>query len=117
MVLGLIFIGVPLVIYLLVVIMPAGKASRILISAFGLCIAYIWVGYLLSWGPLWVGNDRADAYTFVAAVINSIAFVAGTVTATAGRALAARYAAVPYPAVVALILLITILPAFIVVGL
>jgi cytochrome bd-type quinol oxidase subunit 1 len=117
MALAIMFIGAPLVIYLFLVAIPAGRGSMIIIGGVGLIIAYIWVGYLLSWDPLWTGNDRADAYTFAAATISTIAFLAGSVTAVFGRKLAAQYASLPYPAVVVLILLITMVPLFLVVGL
>ena len=117
MALAIMFIGAPLVIYLFLVTAPSGMASKIVIGALSLIILYIWMGYALSWEPLWTGNERADAYTFAAAVIWSIAFVAGTLTAIFGRKLARRYPSLTYPAIAVLILLIILIPLFILVGL
>ncbi len=117
MALGILFVGVPLITYLFLVIAPVGRASRMMIGVVGLFVLYIWVGYLMSWEPLWTGNDRADAYTLAAAIISSVAFLVGSMTAVFGRKVAARITSLSYPAVAVLILLMTLVPLFLLVGL
>ena len=117
MALAIMYIRAPLVIYLILVAAQSGRASKIVVGALSLIIAYMWFEYSLSWEPFWTGSDWVDAYTYAAALIWSVAFAAAAVRAISGRKLAEKYPSLFHPAITVLILLIPLTPLFILVGL
>ena len=107
MILGLMFMGLPIAIFGVVVSLPAGRPAHIGIAVTALVIALVWAGYPSGSGPLWTGVARADAMMFWVASLCTVAFVAAALTQTLGRWAVARLPGLNYP-VAALLVLIAI---------
>ena len=113
---GIIFAVLPLVIYLVVVVLPAGRPAWIGIIVSGLLIGLIWIGYPFDAGPLWTGDRHADAYTIAAAMLYTVAWGAAAVTQIPGRWLVRRLPQLSYLTVALLVLVAVFVPLLFLLG-
>ncbi|MEZ5779006.1 MAG: hypothetical protein R3E44_11660 [Paracoccaceae bacterium] len=116
MMLGFVFIGLPVAVFLVLVLLPAGRAAAVGLVVGALLIGLVWLARMLDLGPLFTGDAHADGY-MVAAL--SILTGAAAVAAIAQGIRAAMGPARPrwaYPLIVVVLFLISAVPALYVLG-
>lgn len=69
MMLGFIYIGLPLIVFFGLVALPKGRPALRGVLITGALIGFIWLSYIFSIGPFFTGNARADAFMVAAAAI------------------------------------------------
>ena len=69
MILGFIYIGLPLLVFLGLVCLARGHPALWGVLAVGALIGLIWLSYLLGLGPIFTGDAVADGYMVAAAAI------------------------------------------------
>ena len=117
MLMGFIFIGLPLLVFFGLVTLPKGHPALLGVLAVGGVIGLIWVSYLLSIGPLFTGVDRADSFMVGAAAILTGAWLLAAILQGVRGAFGPNTPKWLWPGLVVVAFLVTGIPALRIFGL
>ncbi len=114
--LGVIYFLVPLLLYFGLVFRPWGRPFISGFTLVGLLLAFLWASYARSFGPIFTGDPRADAYGVAAISIYTAVWVLAGVVQLIGKVAARQVPGLPYWAIAIFIFVAAAVPALFLLG-
>lgn len=110
MIYGVLFIGVPVIVYLLTVILPEGRGAFAGVLLAALALGALWVAKAVNYAPIFTGEAASDGLTTALLAIASGALALGAVVQFIRTRLPMNRRGWIYPALAILTAALAILP-------
>ncbi len=116
MILGVIYVVVPLAIYFGLVLRPPGRPFLIGVALVAVVLAFLWASYAGSFGPFFTGDPRADAFGVAALALYTAVWVLAGAVQTLGRVLSRQMPGLPYWTIAVFFFVLLAVPGLFVLG-